>query len=377
MSTMSQYSRLFYMASELRPTLPPASLLRLLGSTWGPLVDAAAKYGLGGIPTVVADADLDQLRVMHKQGKSLTEVTDIAEFRASMVGVLHAQICGNGSLSILDQVKLGGELYSWFQGEESNHEQVLDFDAEVETPMFTHTGLWPLDRILGDGVPQDITTIIARPECGKSTLALAGGFNWRRANIGSVTLMQTEMTPAAMALKVKGMTVPGENLWRSGVDKIVYGKASCWRELQENIKNPDPDRLLIWDSVSGFCGDGSTPDSRTKYYDLYAALMDANHSNRAVLACTHAKRGIEEQAHIEAAAGSASVERYSGALIYLDKSPQPRPDGRQVMRFQSLKNRYGVHVDTFAFAMDFVRGIPYEVTDVDFNKVMESLEDYE
>ncbi len=355
MST-SKMCRIYYLAAELKPDIPNKKLLSLLGNGWSQLITAGSLYGLAGTSAAVPDCSFDQLVNFYEQGASSGATPNMEEFRATLASVIYEKLCGN-DLPVLDKVKLSGQLDKWFSGKDSaNGSGVVDFDSEAEFPMFTHTGFAPLDSIAGEnGVPQELISILGKPEVGKTSIALAIAHQWRRNNIGPVSFIQTELSHSAMKLKIQGQALPGEKLWRSGEDRLIFGNRAASEELERCEENPDGNRLIIWDSTTGTCGTGDSPEGRLRYVSLYENLMRVKNSSRMVIACGHVKRG-QDETNIESAAGSAIIERLSGLIVCIDKEEGSRPDGTYDIRIQTVKNRYAGRVRPFTFAFDYVTG---------------------
>jgi hypothetical protein len=104
-----------------------------------------------------------------------------------------------------------------------------------------------------------------------------------------VSFIQTELAPSAIRMKFDGMT-EGERLWVKGEDLMVFGRRGAQQELERVIAEPHPDRLIVFDSVGGHCGQGDTPESRNRFAELYDLLMQAKNVNRMAVAAAHVKR---------------------------------------------------------------------------------------
>lgn len=357
----TRLARIFFMACELRPALPEKKLLSYLGKAWSPMIQAGAQYGLGGCGAALPGVSADQLTQFFMAGCESGATPSIEEFQTALAGTIYEAIQGKADISALEQMQLIADLNSYLKGREShNGDSAIDFDAVVETPMFTKTGFWPVDRIMGEqGVPQEVITLLARPETGKTTVCLSIAHAWRRSDIGEVVFIQTELAASAMRMKIDMMGRPGEKLWRTGQDRLVFGRREAEKELRRLIDAPDPNRLVIFDSIGGHCGQGDTPDSRSRFADLYDLLMATKNQSRMVIAAGHVKRGVDI-ADIESAAGSSAVERFSGGLIYFAKDPAPFPNGRSEIRIETLKNRYAGRVRPFSFSYDYKLGDAFE-----------------
>lgn len=369
-----QMARLFALACELRPALPSQHLMTFLGKGYAPIINAAAKYGLGGASAALPGSSAAQLSEFYMQGCESGAAMSPEEFTSLLAGMLYQNVSTAANLSPIEQMKLIAAISKYLDGREShNGDGSIDFDAKVDTPMFTKTGFWPLDQIMGvNGVPQEVITLLARPETGKTTVCLSVAYAWRRADIGPVVFIQTELAASAMRMKIDMMAETGENLWRSGLDRLVFGRRSAIQELQRCIDEPDPARLVLFDSIGGQCGQGDSPDSRSRFADLYDMLMAAKNSSRIVVAAGHVKRGVDI-ADIESAAGSSAVERFSGGLIYFAKDPTPYPDGRSRIRIETLKNRYHGRVRPFDFMYNYKTGQATQEDSIE--ELMSGLED--
>lgn len=364
-ASTSDLTRLFYLSCELRPALPDKRLMSRLGKSWAPIIKAGADLGLGGASAALPGVNLDQLTNFYMAGSESGAAPHLDEFRGLLAKRLYEAITEAADLSTVDQIALLGVLSRWYNGLDSvNGDGSIDWDAEIDIPPFTKTGFWPLDRIAGkDGLAQGVATIVARPEVGKTTMAIAAAFEWRKANIGPVVFIQTELAASVMRMKIDGMArgqgLKVSDLFRKDVDRLVFGRRAADDALADLVANPDLDRLVIFDSVGGYCGQGDTAESRTRFADLYDSLVQVKNHSRFVMACAHVKRGVD-MADIESAAGSSAVERFSDYLFYMTKDPTPRPDGMLEARFESLKNRYGDHQRKVPFVFNYVTGEAFD-----------------
>lgn len=361
MST-TKMSRMFMIACEVRPDLPDQRLMSFLGKSWSPVITAGAKHGLAGAAMAIPGVSADQLAAFYMAGAESGATPTADEFRSALAGTIHEAITGNDSLSALDQMLLVGKLAKWYEGKNSaNGEDEIDFDAVIDTPPFTKTGFWPLDRLHGpDGLPQGICTVLSRPGVGKTTTALALAYLWRVHDIGEVWICQTEIAASAQLMKMAGIT-GGRNVFRKGVDRMVFGRRNSQSCLEKLAANPDPNRLVLFDSVTGFCGQGDGPESRTRFADFYDLACQVKNVSRMLIAFTHVKRGTDI-ADIESAAGSSAIERYSDSMVYLSTDGVPMPNGCVEIRGESLKNRWGSHQRPIKYVFNYQTG---ECTETD------------
>lgn len=352
--------RLLFLAAETRPAMPPTSLLKFLGP-WGDLYSVVAANGLLGAVETLSGTDYAQLTEMYARGVGCGASPRPEEFYHGLTLAIGEALC-NSELPITDRMKMFAKLDAWYEGRSSGGQNaVLGFDAEVEAPAFTLTGWWPLDRVAGSkGMPQDVITIISAPGTGKTTIGCGLAADWKRNVGGPVMMFQTELGPSMMRRYTDAALRPGEKLW-TPEDKIVYGSYAVQEQLDWCICNPDPDRLIIFDSVSSFCGDGSDAASRTRYFKAYQDLMAVKNASRMAVAMTHTKRGVDPDTdNMESSAGSASIERFSGLLLYL--TPLERGEqGTRELSLKPLKNRHDQLGRPVKFLMNYHTSTPSEL----------------
>lgn len=361
------YSRLLYLASELPDVdLPPSELMRQLGKSWQTLITGAAQVGAAGLTALIPNTTLDSVNQLTALG-SEGPPPSIEEFRAGIAGVIYEKICASDSLGNDQKIDLVGKLAIWKKGRTAMiADEVLDWDAEVETPEYTRTGFMPLDKLFGgQGVPSDSLVFIGPPGVGKTTMAIKIGTCWREMDIGSVVMLQPEMPPAMLSAKIKAMVPNMAELFRPGIDKIVYGGNAIAKELDYMIEHPDNGRLVLFDGISAYCGQGDDPSSRIKYAELVMNLNALKMKSRSVIAFHHIKRGLDGKIDLEAAAGSSVIERFFASFIEINKNSCPRPDGSSRVYFKDHKHRYGDGtVDKVPFLFNYQTGETREVPQI-------------
>lgn len=356
----NEKARLFYLATELRPNLPDKQFMNMIGP-WGRVIAAGAEHGLGGCTAALPEASFAQISAIYEQGILSGASPDEQEFRSLLAGVIFEAISENDKLAALEKIRLYSKLHTWVQGNDNGTEEaVLDWDAEVAVPDSTVTGFKPLDELFGGAVMQELYTILAQPEQMKTTTCLAIAKQWKVSGIGPVVMLQTEMAPAPTLLKIRGM---GNEVFQKGIDKLYFGGRNTEDGLEWLIDNPDTDRLVIFDSISGHCGQGDSAAERQEYSRILRKLVAVKNASRLVIACSHLKRGVEV-AGINDAAGSSVIERLSGCMLQLEKSDTPRPDGLIQMKMNIIKNRWGGHNRPSRYLINPITGETFE-NDVD------------
>lgn len=363
-ATNSLLSRLFYMAVELRPILPPSAVLNVLGEASVKLIRAGAEHGLAGSVSHMAGVTLDQVANVYAIGADSGATPDLQEFKSALAGAIYEKLCGHADYSNLDKIRLTGKLDTWVNGSASMvADAEYSMDAEIAIPPFTRSGFTPFDQIQGEGFPQDIVLWFGHPGTMKTTFGVTLAKRWKESGIGSVTLIQTELSPALMRMKIDSQ-VPRGTLFNPETDKMVFGRGGADAKLEWLLENPDPDRLVIFDSLSGYCGGGDGPESRQRFYDVYDKLSQIKNVSRTVVAISHIKRGEGDNVSIESAAGSSAQEKFSGNMIFIKVDDAPRPDGLVEARLATVKNRYAQKQRPVKFLYDFRTGDTFEDYDV-------------
>lgn len=364
MSDPLLYSRLLYLASELPEVdLPPEELTRQMGKSWHTLIRGAANVGAAGLTAIIPGTSLQSINDLIATGSEGPPPSP-EEFRAGIAGVIYERICASETLGNDQKIDLVGKLWTWKKGRVAMiADEVLDWDAEVETPEYTRTGFFPLDNLFGgQGVPSDSLVFVGPPGVGKTTLAIKIGACWRELDIGQVVLLEPEMPPSMMSGKIKSLIPNMGSLFRPGIDKIVYGANAISKELDYMIERPDSGRLVLFDGLSAYCGQGDDPSSRIKYAELVMQLNALKIKSRCVIAFHHVKRGLDGKIDLESAAGSSVVERFFASFIEINKSACPRPDGSVRVYLKDHKHRYGDGtIDKVPFLFNYATGEVREV----------------
>lgn len=353
---MSDKARLFYLAAELRPKLPDKQFMNMLGP-WGRVITAGAEHGLGGSTSALPEASFAQISAIYEQGIQSGASPDEQEFRSLLAGTVFDAIAENDRLSALEKMRLYSKLHIWVQGNDNGTEEaVLDWDAEVEVPESTVTGFGPIDKLFGGSLMQELYVLLAQPEQMKSTLCIALARQWKLSGIGSTVMIQTEMAPSTTLMKIRNM---GNEVYEKGIDRLYFGGRNTEEGLEWLIDNPDPGRLVIFDSITGHCGQGDSAAERQEYSRIVRKLVAVKNASRVVMACSHLKRGVE-QAGINDAAGSSVIERLFGGMAQIEKGDVVRPDGLVPMKLSIIKNRWGGHNRPVRFLFNPVTGETFE-----------------
>lgn len=362
---MSPIARLFYLACETRPDLPSKQLLNYLGKSWVQLLTAGSKAGMGAVVANLKDTKVEQVESLYMAGSDSGATPSAEEFRQLLHSVIWQKIL-EADIGAIDQSQLAGELYQWSQGKQSmTGEYELDWTAEIEQPPFVDCGFFPLNRACGEnGVPPEIITIISKPGAGKTTIALALALAWKRlilldGKTRTVEMMQSEIAPSALLHKVQTMFHPGDKeLFIPDVDRMTFGTSAIINRIKYLKENPDRNRLVLFDSATGFCGSGTDPGSRDRFEFLYRSMADIKNSSAFVVIFHHLKRGALDTNMMEAAAGASVIEKLSGVLASLDNRGIVNKSHESYMdlKLTTIKSRYGLPEPDNTFYMNYHSG---------------------
>lgn len=336
-------SRLYYLAVEVKPTLPDSRLYNLLSKNWRRLIDSGITNGLAsGI------ANYDQLKHLYELGSSNIEPTE-KEFRLLLGQSIMTQLEGDVSKSTIERVKLAGSLNVYISSI-GNTTTKKAFFTEPAPPLTTfNSGFKPLDTLVSEnGLSTEIITFLGKPGSGKSSIALSIAGEWPKNS--NVWYFEPELGQGFMLNKISKTDFSwNENcVLYSG----FYGVENILKMIEQE---PDDDRLIVLDSLHVVCGDGTTAESRSKYTAAYEAMLELKTKCKLIVVTTQVKRGSTAD-DIEAAAGSSAIERYSGVLIGITKGPPLPPEGKlNSVGLFAIKNRLGAAGKKKEFAFDYLR----------------------
>lgn len=336
---MIEIARIFFLAAELKPTLPDFKLMRCLPPKYNELITSAAKNGVAS-----GVANYDQLATLYEAGARFGIEPTVIEFRSLLTIMLREEI-EKRDMQIEERIDLMDRLVRFYKQGISYIAQVhRTFNSPAPKMAIFSTGFDPLDIVLGGSTVTEVTTIVATTGTGKSYISLAIAAGWRH---GSVWFYDPENGESLMLTRTESI----DRDITYDDKKLIFGFYNPEQILEDLRDNPDPGRLVIMDSLHFVCGTGRTPDSGARYERTYNAAVAMKQHCKNIIITTQVKRGADGDS-IDSASASSCIEHHSGAMIHLSKG-LPLGDGTYEYRMFCSKNRNGVGGTEVKFAFDY------------------------
>lgn len=339
---MEEIFRLYYLAVELRPTLPNTKLMNILPRKYADLIYSGVRDGLGSML-----AGYETLAASYMRGASSGVTASEREFKSLITALIHRELSSKTDIRLEDQIQLQGALASYYQSGTSIIKQKrVKFNTKSSPLAKFSSGFEPLDVVLGGALLKGVITLLGIPSMGKTYIAQAIANSWQH---GSVWFCEPEV---------------GEDLILDRQDNIAgfdleskeyfFGHYSPEAMLDMVQEEPDENRLIVWDSLHVICGTGSTPESRNKYERAYETAIRLKAHCKLLIITTQVKRGNSGD-EIDSGAASSCIERYSDAQINIRKELL-LPDGCNQVRLFCSKNRMGPGGGLVNFAFNYEKG---------------------
>lgn len=339
----AELTRMYYLLCEGRYNLPPTKLLKLLPKKTWELFEGAQRYGIGS-----GMSNLEQLTNLYMAGsESGIEATE-SEFKGLLCAEIRQALCNNTDINTQTYVEYAGMLADYYKaGSIEKDQEILPFDADAPEIERFSTGLPALDKLCGGGIYKCLMTLLGDPGNGKSSLALWIAANWP---YGPVSFFEpNEMGPELMLNKVKSMGIE----FRDPKPLFHFGSYGPETVLNYINDNPDPNRLVICDSLSAMCGLGDSPESRARYGRFYQKAIEIKEKSKLLIYTTHLKRGASGEG-ISDGGGSSMIEKVSRIIVSVAKE-DTRPDMTNNMSLYAIKNSMAMSGIRQKFVFDLDR----------------------
>lgn len=341
--------RLIYLANQFRVPVPP-KILNLLPE--GQLIGSVATRGLQAT-AVELKIPQQQLQNLYEEGRpSSDEKITEEEFRY-LLGAAAMEGVQAKDLRLTEELSLTSAISDFVKQEQSQlieYEEVslANVDAEkIHLPMF-ESGFQPLDVLLG-GIAQTLITLIARPGHGKSSTFLALMGELRRTQAASsIWFFSLEMPKTMLLYRASPLF---QRVEFKEDDRLYCGSYTPENILDLISKNPDPNRVIIYDSPDAL--GGGSDQRRFVLEDLYRDLVKVKTNSKAVFTASQPRR-TDRILSLDSVAESWSKAWYSDTVITLTRRGNMRHKPEYTsMALASVKNRFGISDQEVRFGFNY------------------------
>ena len=334
-------ARLIYLAAELQPELPKRELLKLVPQT--ELVASICKRGITGAASDL-DIPVSQIQLMYDKGRG-AGTSSLPEFRTLLGQIM----LGEADIR-RDQVTMG--TYLGYVRDITNYiendtgaiiaHEVVDLgefsenSLDVQAVPKFDSGFLPLDFVTG-GLYQSITTMIARPGHGKTSIMISIMEAIRASSAASSIWYYEQEIPKPMML-YRISPAATRTAFLKGQDRLICGQIPITDIEAEVHDHPDMDRILIIDSPDVMAG-GTGENKRFAIEDIYLGLIRLKSKCKAILVTSWPRRK-DKEITLESGAEAWAKAWYSDIIFGASKLGACG-HGFNNVRFNVVKNRFG------------------------------------
>lgn len=335
-------ARLVYLAEVLRIPVSKV-ILRLIPN--GEIIGSIVDIGIHATALELGIAEKQLMNVYTEgKGEDDTQASEY-EFRLIIASMAQATLDFDDKLTITQKLEkhvIISEFVNSTRSQLIEYEEAslagdsIDFE-QIAIPTF-NTGFQPLD-ILTEGISQTLVTFMARPGTGKTSTFLTIMGELRRTNVcNSIWFFSLEMPLQMMQYRAKSLLTSIEF---KDDDRFFCGQYTPTDVLRMIDANPDPDRVIIYDSPDALGGGGD--QRRFVLEEIFRDLVRIKTNSKCVLTASQPRRADGNNLHLESVAESWQKAWYSDMIITIvDTGRNPRT-GMNRLRMATVKNRFGVN----------------------------------
>lgn len=261
------------------------------------------------------------MQAAYNKGKVYGEECKVDEFKQVLHKVVASELkTFDDNRKFWDYVNTLSE--GLFEQNEETWLEEIEGGEEIEK---FHSGFSLFDRSVG-GFYKSIVTVAGTPGSGKTTLILS--LMGQLARFYPVWYYQTEIPGSLIKTRIKKIKPP---TFDRGC-KVFTGNYSTDSILDKIKKNPDPNRIIIYDSPEiKPSGLDTLPYWEKVYQDLVAIKMQS----RMVIVTSQTKQNIGwDDLGIYSLSDSAAKARYSDIILYVGRI-------LDTVVVKTAKNRFG------------------------------------
>jgi len=345
-------SRLVYLAEFLRIPIP-SKILNLLPT--GKILGSIVARGIHATAIEMGIPE-DQLMNVYEEGRNQDDTkADEQEYRYLVGKIAEEALEAKAEdLNFSEKLRLGVEISEFVHAKRS---QLIEYETASLTseemssestglPTFD-TGFQPLD-ILTDGIAQTLVVLMARPGHGKTSTLLTLMGKLRETNVcSSIWYFSLEMPLQMMKYRAKELLKTVEFV----DDDIFYcGQYTPTNILSMISENPDPDRIIIYDSPDALGGGGD--QRRFVLEDLYRDLVQVKANAKAVFTASQPNRASRALS-LDSLAESWAKAWYADMVLTLVNQGRAMNSSMNRMRMETVKHRFGVSDRAVEYNYDF------------------------
>lgn len=347
-------SRAYYLAVTLKPPpeLPEPKLLALLPKITRDLLETGTLNGL-------ADpiANREQLKQISNEGEALGGDVSYREFRVTVSSILQ-RILDSIDIQFDKRQDYQARLYRYYSADSDNEiaKEEYTFDYSPGEVSRFLTGFAPLDNVLSSkdketkirkGITPGIITFLADAGVGKTyiTQAIASQHD------GPVLFYENENGKHEIYERQKTMLTI-----RPKDKRYIFGDYDVEEAYHRLKENPDPDMLVVFDSLQSVFGNGQGGNDYINYQNgyKYATKMYMEGLCKYVIMSSHVKANNDGMT-VNSAGASAIITKKTTQQITITLGDS-LPDDYTILGFKVTKNRGGKTGKSTTFAFHHITG---------------------
>jgi hypothetical protein len=302
-----------------------------------------------------SDILMEQAGLLYKEGESLG--VGSRDEAINIMGRLIYDSIDEVAISQADLMEVFAALRGMAGTQVVDYEEIrLDKKLKLRGIPKWDSGFTPLDLVTG-GLYQGIIMFMGSPGVGKTTMMMTLMEELVLSEVASsVYFFQTEIPGQMMQGRLAPMT--RRTKFRKQ-DLVICGHYTSDEILERLEEDPDPDRVVIFDSPDVTAG-GSGDTKRFALEAAWLSLIKVKQKCKAVVVTTWPRRK-DRVMTIQSAAEAWAKAWYSDIIIGMNQMGGGR------MRFRVLKNRFGITGNAISFGYN-LENITWDLSDADIEE---------
>lgn len=342
-SEKTKVARLAYLLSRYKIQIPKRLIPHIPGGEW---LQKLSQAGAGS-----TGVGMDQLQKLIRVGEQLG--VGNAQEAVDLIQAIVDDALTESNISLSERISLYALLSRL-----SPMTMIANYELELDKPpdnsqiVKFSSGFVPAD-LVSDRFPiQSLVMIMGAPGMGKTTIMIALMEALRKSGAcNSVLFVENEMPGPLMTARF-GLVF--ERTQFRSVDKLICGPWSASDVLEYVTENPDPDRVIFFDSPDVVQGGGE--EGRRFYLEAeYQTLVQLKQRSKMVVVSSQPRRK-DQRMTLRSTAESWQKAWYVDLMLGLNRDPKG-------VNLVCLKNRFGPADMAITFAFDYVQLTAGEIED--------------